>query len=79
MRWRRYIDKPLLVGGRKFHIRAYVLCVGSLAVYVFRSASGCNRAQPRRYPLRARPQRKFARCIPLRAMLLYSKPYSFNV
>lgn len=36
--WRRYIDKPLLVGGRKFHIRAYVLCVGSLAVYAYRSA-----------------------------------------
>ena len=30
----RYIADPLLVGGRKFHIRAYALCVGSLAAYV---------------------------------------------
>ena len=43
MQRRRYIDKPLLVGSRKFHIRAYVLCVGSLAVYAYRSASAESR------------------------------------
>lgn len=26
----RYIDRPLLVGGRKFHLRVYLLCVGAL-------------------------------------------------
>ncbi len=26
------------MSGRKFHIRAYVLCVGSLSVYVFSEA-----------------------------------------
>jgi len=30
-----YIDKPLLVDGRKFHIRSYVLLVGDLEVYLF--------------------------------------------
>ena len=28
----RYIDRPLLVDGRKFHIRAYALCVGKVRV-----------------------------------------------
>ena len=32
-----YIADPLLVNGRKFHIRAYALCVGSLAAYVHSS------------------------------------------
>ena len=26
----RYVDRPLLVQGRKFHIRAYALCVGEV-------------------------------------------------
>jgi tubulin---tyrosine ligase len=32
----RYIDPPLLLGKRKFHIRAYVLAVSALRVYFFR-------------------------------------------
>lgn len=33
-----YIHPPLLVGGdaRKFHVRTYVLCAGSLSVYVYK-------------------------------------------
>ena len=31
----RYIHRPLLVGGRKFHLRMYALAVGALTVYVF--------------------------------------------
>lgn len=33
----RYISKPLLLRKRKFHIRAYVLAVGSLRVYFYRN------------------------------------------
>ncbi|CAM9664988.1 unnamed protein product, partial [Heterosigma akashiwo] len=31
----RYVEAPLLLGGRKFHVRAYVLAVGALDVYFF--------------------------------------------
>lgn len=32
----RYVSNPLLLKKRKFHIRAYVLCVGALRVYFYR-------------------------------------------
>ena len=44
----RYIDRPLLVTGRKFHIRAYVLCVGSLSVYAFSEALALFAGNPYR-------------------------------
>ncbi|KAK9815849.1 hypothetical protein WJX72_010743 [[Myrmecia] bisecta] len=31
----RYIERPLLINKRKFHLRAYALCIGSMAAYVF--------------------------------------------
>jgi hypothetical protein len=33
----RYISRPLLLRNCKFHIRAYVLCIGSLEVYLHRN------------------------------------------
>ena len=33
----RYVDRPLLLSGRKFHIRAYALAVGAIKVYVYGS------------------------------------------
>ena len=39
---------PLLVGGRKFHIRAYALCVGAMAAYVHDSPLALFAAAP--YP-----------------------------
>ena len=32
----KYVHPPLLVDGRKFHVRTYVLAVGGLRVYVYR-------------------------------------------
>jgi hypothetical protein len=31
----RYIHRPLLVNGRKFHLRTYALAVGAMAVYIW--------------------------------------------
>lgn len=31
----RYLERPLLVNGYKFHLRVYILCVGALKVYCF--------------------------------------------
>ncbi|KAI9319270.1 tubulin-tyrosine ligase family-domain-containing protein [Dichotomocladium elegans] len=32
----RYVHRPLLVNNRKFHVRAYVLAVGNIKVYLYR-------------------------------------------
>lgn len=48
-----YIDPPLLLpemGNRKFHIRVYVLAVGSLRVYVFRDMLALFAAKPYEAP-----------------------------
>jgi len=45
-----YIHPPLLHGGRKFHIRVYVVCVGALRVYVFREMLALFAAKPYRPP-----------------------------
>ncbi|KAL2187326.1 sure-like protein [Thermothelomyces heterothallicus CBS 203.75] len=48
-----YIHPPLLLpelGNRKFHIRVYVLCVGSMRVYVYRDMLALFAAKPYRAP-----------------------------
>jgi hypothetical protein len=41
-----YIDPPLLLDNRKFHIRTYVLAVGSLRVYVYKHMLALFAAKP---------------------------------
>ena len=31
----RYVTRPVLLDGHKFHLRVYVLCIGALRVYLF--------------------------------------------
>lgn len=42
----RYIERPLLIQQRKFHLRAYVLCVGSLKAFVFSEVLALFAGQP---------------------------------
>lgn len=42
----RYIERPLLIRQRKFHLRAYVLCVGSLKAYVYSQVLALFAGQP---------------------------------
>jgi tubulin---tyrosine ligase len=44
----RYIAKPLLLGRRKFHIRAYVLAVSALRVYLYKDCLALCAGQPYR-------------------------------
>ncbi|KAM3524163.1 hypothetical protein NHJ13051_004700 [Beauveria bassiana] len=50
-----YIHPPLLLrdGGHKFHIRTYVLCVGSLRVFVYRPMLALFAGKPYRAPWEA--------------------------
>lgn len=50
-----YIHPPLLLraGGHKFHIRTYVLCAGSLRVYVYRPMLALFAGKPYRAPWEA--------------------------
>ncbi|KAJ6788107.1 hypothetical protein PWT90_05060 [Aphanocladium album] len=50
-----YIHPPLLVsdGGHKFHIRTYVLCAGSMQVYVYRHMLALFAAKPYTAPWEA--------------------------
>jgi hypothetical protein len=51
-----YIHPPLLLpelNNRKFHIRVYVLCVGSLKVYVYRDMLALFAAKPYQAPKRS--------------------------
>lgn len=43
-----YIDRPLLLpnNNRKFHIRTYVLCVGSITIYVYKPMLALFAAKP---------------------------------
>ena len=42
----RYVERPLLLQSRKFHVRAYVLATGGLTVHVFREALLLLAAEP---------------------------------
>ncbi|KAK0628880.1 survival protein sure-like phosphatase/nucleotidase [Bombardia bombarda] len=53
-----YIDAPLLLpalGNRKFHIRTYVVAIGSLRVYVYRDMLALFAAKPYQAPISVSP------------------------